>query len=355
MQIPARILIVDDNESNVQVIRKILASQGYEIIVAYDGQGALERVAATPPDLVVLDVLMPDMDGFAVARALRARVESRAIPIMMLTALRELNDKIQGLEAGADDFVSKPFNSVELLARVRSLLRIKELHDALQTRNALLERLLTRYVSEEVARDILLDPDQDLRLDGQSCQVSVLFADIRGFTRFSQEHEASQVTQTLNYIFHHLATIIFEHHGTLDKYLGDAIMAFYGAPIPSSDHAEQALRTAWAMQRRFSQLCREDSNLSELGLGIGLSTGEAVVGSVGSERMMDFTVLGQTPNTAHRLQEHAQAGQILMDEPTYQAVQEIVVARQAAASPLNGQRQPTPVYEVLAVKESMRV
>ncbi len=125
---------------------------------------------------------MPGMDGFDVARAMRANAASRSIPIVMLTVLRELEDKLNGLEAGADDFVSKPFNSVELLARVRSLLRIKQLHDELQVRNALLERMLTRHVSTDVARDILLNPGQDLCLDGQSCEVSVLFADIRGFS-----------------------------------------------------------------------------------------------------------------------------------------------------------------------------
>ena len=351
------VLVVDDDKHAVRRVEKTLVSQGYGIITAYDGKQALQRVAETPPDLVVLDVLMPGMDGFDTARALRARAESRAIPILMVTALNELDDKVKGLESGADDFLSKPFNTVELIARVRSLLRIKQLHDELQTRNRLLERLLTRYVSEEVAREILLDPGQDLRLDGQSCEVSVLFANIRGFTHFSEHLEAAQVTKTLNYIFHHLAATIFKYHGTLDKYLGDAIMAFYGAPIPSSDYPVQALRTAWAMQRQFAQLCREDPTLSELGLGIGLSTGEAVVGNIGSERMVDYTVLGYTPNTAQRLQAHAQGGQILMDERTYRAVEEkgIVVARSIELPNLNGHDRAAQIYEVLAVKEPMKV
>jgi adenylate cyclase len=352
MQNPPRILVVDDNVHNVKVLEKMLASQGYDTVAAYSGVQALERVAEMPPDLVVLDVVMPgEIDGFGVARALRARAESRPIPIIMLTVLRELDDKIKGLEVGADDFVSKPFNSVELLARVRSLLRIKQLHDELQIRNALLERLLTRYVSQDVAREILLDPEQDLRLDGQSCEVSVLFANIRGFTRFSEQLEPPQVTKALNYIFHHLAAIIFEHHGTLDKYLGDAIMAFYGAPIPSADHAEQALRTAWAMQRRFEQLCREDPGLDRLGLGIGLSTGEAVVGTIGSEKVLDYTVIGHTPNAAYRLQGHAQAGQTLWDGHTFQAVREIVVANRVETLRLDERDQLGEVYEVVAVKE----
>ena len=349
------ILVVDDDKHAVRRVEKTLVPQGYDVITAYDGKQALQRAAETPPDLVVLDVLMPELDGFDTARALRSRAESRAIPILMVTALNELNDKIKGLESGADDFLSKPFNTVELIARVRSLLRIKQLHDELHARNTLLERLLTRYVSKEVAHEILLDPSQDLRLDGQSCEVSVLFANIRGFTHFSEQLEAAQVTQMLNYIFHHLAAIVFEYQGTLDKYLGDAIMAFYGAPIPSSDYPIQALRTAWVMQRRFAQLRREDPTLGELGIGIGLSTGEAVVGNIGFERMVDYTVLGYTPNTAQRLQGHAQKGQILMDERTYQAVEEIVRARPVELPHLNGHDQPAQIYEVLAVKEPMKV
>jgi adenylate cyclase len=349
------ILIVDDNKHNTRMLKSMLTKQDYEITVARDGKQALECVSEIPPDLILLDVIMPKMDGFSVTQALRAQDETRAIPILMVTALHDLQDKVKGFESGADDFVSKPFNRIELLARVRSLLRIKQLHDELQTRNRLLEHMLMRYVSEDVAREILDNADQDLRLGGQSCEVSVLFANIRGFARFSQQHEACQVTQVLNQIFHHLAAAIFEYNGTLDKYLGSAIMAFFGAPLPSSDYPERALRTAWAMQRRFSQLGREDPTLSELGLGIGICTGEAVVGNVGSELMMDYTVIGRTPNTAKRLEEHAQVGQILMDEHTYQAGQGIMIARQAETLTLNEHRQSVQTYEVLAVREPMKI
>jgi class 3 adenylate cyclase len=350
-----RILVVDDNEQNVRLLKSTLAKQGYEIVVAHDGQQALERVAEMPPDLIMLDVIMPKMDGFGVAHALRARDETRAIPILMVTALHDLQDKIKGFEAGADDFVSKPFNRVELLARVRSLLRIKQLHDEVQTRNKLLEHMLMRYVSDDVAREILDHPDQDLRLGGQSCEVSVLFANIRGFDHFSQGREACQVTQVLNQIFHHLAAAIFEYDGTLDKYLGSAIMAFFGAPLSSPNDPERALRTAWAMQRRVSRLQRKSPALGELGLSIGICSGEAVVGNVGTERMMDYTVIGHTPNAARRLEEHAQAGQILIDEHTYQASRDVMMARQFETLLLNGSRQAVQTFEVVAVREPIKI
>jgi class 3 adenylate cyclase len=344
-----QILVVDDRENNVKLLQSVLKRQGYRVAVAYDGLQALDRVAEEPPDLVLLDILMPKMDGFEVARALRSREETRAIPILMLTALSEVQDKIKALESGADDILSKPFYNVEVLARVRSFLRIKQLHDELQTKNALLERILMRYVSEEIAYEILSNPDQNLQLGGQSCEVSVLFADIRGFTRFAEQREPLQVTQVLNHVFDHLAAAIFEYHGTLDKYIGDAIMAFYGAPVPSSDNAAQAVRTAWAMQQRFGRLRRESDCMKGLGLGVGINTGEAVVGNVGSERLMDYTVIGNTPNIAKRLQELAHPGQVLIGERSYEAVKEAVQVREIESLYLKGISDPVRAYEIMAV------
>ncbi len=345
-----RILVVDDNQRNVKLLVSILTPKGYEVIKAYNGPEALDLVDATSPDLIILDVLMPEMDGFEVARILRSQAESRAIPILMLTALRDMEDKIKGLDSGADDFLSKPFNAIELLVRVRSLLRIKQLHDELEVKNMLLERVLTHYVSKEIAHEILSDPEQNLQLGGRNCEVSVLFADIRGFTGFSERHPASQVTLMLNNIFNTLVPVIFEFNGTLDKYLGDAIMAFYGAPIPSLDNPERAVRTACLMQKEFSKVRRMTSLIQGLGLGVGICTGEAVVGNIGSEDFMDYTVIGNTPNTAKRLQEHALAGQILVDEPTYKVVADIVDAR--AVDPLNlkGRTELIQAYEIFSVK-----
>lgn len=345
-----RIVVVDDNPRNVRLVLSILKSTKAEVFPAYSGEEALAVVAEKSPDLVILDVLMPEMDGFQVARALRANAETRAIPILMLTALRELEDKVKGLEAGADDFLTKPFNAVELLARTRSLLRIKQLHNELEVKNALLEWVLTHYISKDIAREILSDPERNLKLGGYSCQVSVLFADIRGFTSFSEQHPALYVTQTLNHIFNGLVPSIFENQGTLDKYLGDAVMAFYGAPIPSFNSSVQAVRTAGAMQQCFAEMYEVTPSMQSLGLGIGICTGEAVVGNIGSEMLMDYTVIGNTPNTAKRLQEHARAGQILVDVHTYNDVQAMVDARKVAPLNLKGRSELVSAYEILTVQ-----
>lgn len=348
---PARILVVDDNARNVRLLEGMLSSQGYQVIPAYSGAEALERVAQQPPDLIISDVVMPGMDGFELTQTLRARADTRAIPILLLTALREMDDKHKGLEAGADDFLTKPFSLIELQIRARSLLRIKRLHDELELKNALLERVLMRYISADVAREILSNPDQNLQLGGQTCYVSVLFADIRGFTRFARQHQAITVTQVLNRIFDALAPIVLEHKGTLDKYLGDAIMSFYGAPVPYVDNPLQAVQTAWQMQLEFAHLRQEMDMIGELGLGIGVYTGEAVVGNIGSEKIMNYTVIGHTPNIAKRLQEHARSGQILIGEATYRAVRDRVEARRTEPLSLKGLSESVCAYEVLGIGE----
>ncbi len=346
---PFTILTVDDNQSNQRLLHSMLAPEGYNLVEAHDGVEALELIPQLSPDLIITDVIMPRMDGLTFVKKLRETPEGQAIPVLIITSLHEVKIKLQGLEAGADDFLSKPFISIELRARVRSLLRIKRLHDELQTKNKLLERVLTRYISEDIANIILSNPDQNLHLGGQSCEVSVLFADIRGFTSFSERHAPRQVTDMLNHIFTHLTEPVFQHNGTLDKYLGDAIMAFYGAPVPSADYPLQALHTAWAMQERFVQLQARDPLLGELrGIGIGICTGEAIVGNIGSERIMNYTVIGQTANMAKRLQEYAEPGQILIEGRTYQALREQVEVCPVEIPELKNYRQLAEIYTVVA-------
>lgn len=346
----ARVLIVDDNERTNNLVNMLLTNVGYETETAFDGVEALKSATEDPPDLVILDVMMPRMDGYEVAAKMRAQLDTRSIPILMLTALRELDEKVKGLDAGADDFLVKPFNTVELLARVRSLIRIKQLHDELEAKNALLERVLMRYISKDVAAEILRDPEQNLKLGGQHCTVSVLFADIRGFTHFSELHDAGEVIDVLNRVFNHLTPVIFEYKGTLDKYLGDAIMALYGAPLTMVDGIRRAVQTALRMQSQFADLRRQDPLIEELGLGIGISTGKAVVGNVGSDQFMDYTVIGNTPNIAKRLQEHAEPGQILIDADTYKHVQPEIEAAEIVPLYGRGFSNPIPAYEVLAVQ-----
>ena len=341
------VLVVDDHEENTELLEAMLGEFDYQILTARDGAQALARVEKKPPDLIIMDVRMPRLDGLEATRLLKGEPHTRAIPILLVTGMSDTSERVKGLEAGADDFLGKPFTRVELIARVRSLLRIKSLHDELEEKNVLLAQVLNRYVSEDVANEVLRDPEQNLKLGGHSCILSVLFADIRGFTPFSEKRPATEVVEVLNKVFSVLSPIVFEYKGTLDKYMGDAIMAFFGAPIAALDDAERAVRTAWRMQQRFNELRQASEVMSELSLGIGICTGEAVVGNIGSEHVMDYTVIGNVPNTASRLQSVAAGGKILIDEATYNAVKHAARAKSLEPLELKGRSGPVPAYELV--------
>ncbi len=345
---PSRILVVDDRPQNVELLQAYLTNAGYIVEIANGGQEALDKVAAQLPDLVLLDIVMPDVDGFHVCEKLKSNPETNFVPVVVVTALKETGDKIRALEVGADDFLSKPFDLYELLARVRSLLRIKALHDELEQYNQLLHSTLNRYMAEDVTSLILEDPERYLKLGGEARVVSVLFADIRGFTRFSERHSATEVVDVLNLIFTELTKTVFEYGGTFDKYLGDAVMAFFGAPIKREDDAWRAVTAAAQMQRVFQDIVAhsERDGLSELGLGIGINTGEAIVGNIGSERIMDYTVIGDTANVARRLQEIAGKGQILVGRRTHELVKDCIAAGQAMQQVLRGREDPIVYYEI---------
>jgi adenylate cyclase len=345
---PRRILVVDDRSQNVELLKAHLTNAGYIVETASGGQEALDKVSAQLPDLVLLDIVMPEVDGFQVCEKLKSSADTSFVPVVVVTALKETGDKIRALEVGADDFLSKPFDLYELLARVKSLLRIKALHDELEQYNQLLHSTLNRYLPEDVTSLILEDPDRYLKLGGEARVVSVLFADIRGFTRFSERHPATQVVDVLNLVFTALTKTVFEYGGTFDKYLGDAVMAFFGAPVRREDDARRAVAAAAQMQHVFQDIVgqSERDGLRELGLGIGVNTGEAIVGNIGSEKIMDYTVIGDTANVARRLQEIAGKGQILVGQRTFELVREHVTAGQAMQQVLKGREDPIIYYEV---------
>jgi adenylate cyclase len=344
----ARILVVDDDFRNTELLNTYLAKIGYDVVTASNGKQALEIVTDHPPDLILLDVMMPGLNGLEVCARLKGREETRLIPIVMVTALREVEDKIKAIEVGADDFLSKPFNIYELAARVKSLLRIKRLHDELEHKNALLYNVLSRYMSTEVSTQILRDPDRYLQLGGETRPVTVLFVDIKGFTQFAEQHSPTRVVKLLNTCFSELTEVIFKWRGTFDNFLGDAIMAFYGAPVSYEDDEWRALKTAlelreafWAWKERF-----QTEDLTSLGLAMGLHTGEAIVGNVGSELVMHYTVIGDTANVAKRLQELAEKEQILISAATYEAVADRAVVRALEPQVLRGRQEPIEVYEL---------
>lgn len=348
MHSPPRVLVVEDEKVQRMLVRHRLEEAGYAVWEAVDGNEALDAVLEIKPDLILLDAVMPHLDGFDVLQRLRGDPEFYRLPVLMLTTLHDPSHKVKALEVGADDFLVKPVDEAELLARVRSLLRIKSLNDEMEVRNALLRRIMTRYLAEDFVQRLLDNPSEEsLQVGGRLCVVSVLFADIRGFTAFSETRRPEVVAAALNTIFDALVPVIFENRGTFDKYLGDAVLAFYGAPISYTDDALRAVRTAVVMQQRFKRVLAGRPDLKELGLGIAIVTGDALVGNLGSQMVMDYTVIGDTPNVCKRVQEHSRGGQILICPATCRAVGRHVDVRALEPMALKNRTERMQVYEVV--------
>lgn len=337
------VLAVDDEPANLALLRKLLRHAGYAVVEALDGGSALQAVATHRPDLVCLDVMMPDLDGIEVCRRLRSQPQHASLPILLVTALNRPEDKARGLEAGANDFLSKPFDEAELYARLRSLLRTKALQDRLAA-------LLERYVSASVAAEVLRDPFAAVALGGTRRSVTTLFADIRGFTALAAEHEPEETLDLLNRYITVAGDAVDEHGGTVADLLGDGIFAFFGAPVQHDDDPQRAVRAALALQAGVLRMTIPSLPEVRLQAGIGVTTGEVVAGNVGSERRMHYAVVGDSVNVASRLQQAAGPGQVLVDEATHSAVRDIVVALDLGSLRLAGKGDWVHTYHVIGLR-----
>jgi adenylate cyclase len=348
---PARILAVDDNKQNLTLLEKALVAANYEILTASDGPTALDMIGKESPDLILLDVMMPGMSGYDVCRRLRADEATRLLPVVMLTALSDVKDRIAGIDAGADDFLSKPFHREELLTRVRSLLRIKTLHDDLEAKNRLLRTLFGRYVSEDVAAEIIRAPDQHLGVGGQKREVTVLFGDLRGFTPMAETLDPQDVVDILNAYLTYVVDTVFEHGGTLDKFRGDGIMAVFGAPVAHADDPRRAVSCALAMSTRVRAARFAAFPDLRLQMGIGINTGVVIAGNIGSERRMDYTVIGDQVNLAQRLESSAGPGQILIAGATYERVRDRLRVGELGEMRLRGRHEGVTAYDVIGWRD----
>lgn len=347
-----RILAVDDNKHNIDILRKTLTTADYEVLAAADGPAALHLVETESPDLVLLDVMMPGMSGYEVCERIRADEATRLLPVVMLTALTDVADRIRGIRAGADDFLSKPFNREELLTRVKSLLRIKTLYDEIESKNRLLRTLFGRYVSEEVAAEIVADPERHLRLGGEKREVTVVFGDLRGFTPLAEQLDPHDAVEILNAYLKVVIDTVFEFGGTLDKFRGDGFMAFFGAPVRREDDAANAVRCALAIQEGLKRVQFAKFPELRLHLGIGVNTGVAIAGNIGSERRTDYTVIGDQVNVAQRFESNAGPGQILITGSAYERVKDAVLVRELGLLRVTGKQEGVMAYDVLGWREA---
>jgi class 3 adenylate cyclase len=252
---------------------------------------------------------------------------------------------------GADDFLGKPVNHMELLARVRSLLRIKSLHDQLEARNRLLYDALQRSVSAPVAERILEDPDRYLRPGGERRTVSILFADVRGYTTIAEDMTPQQAIVVLNTYLGRIIDIIYHYGGTVNQLLGDGVMALFGAPISYGDDAWRAVQASLDMQAESIDVEPPGLPQVRLSMGVGITTGEVIVGHIGSEQRVDYTAVGSVVNLAARFQAHAGPGQILITRPTYELVRDQVVVADVGTQSVRGRVDWVQAYSVLGRRE----
>lgn len=333
------ILVVDDEPANRALLRKLLAHHGYDLVEAEDGAQALASVEAEDPDLVLLDVMMPRVDGIEVCQRLRSQPRHAGLPILLLTALDRPEDRARGLEAGANDFLSKPFDELELAARIRSLLRTKALQDRLAD-------VLGRYVSESIAAEVLRDPFA-VSLGGDRRYATTLFADVRGYTALVAEQPPERTLDLLNRYLTVVSDEVEREAGTVADLLGDGIFAFFGAPVMHADDPVRAVRAALAMRSAVTDLDIPSMPGVRLQVGIGITTGEVIAGNVGSERRMHYAVVGESVNIASRLQAAAGPGQILIDEPTHDLVRDVVQVQDLGSLRLAGKGDWVQAYSVI--------
>jgi len=366
---PARILVVDDLAANRRLLQDLLRHCGYEVSTADSGASGLYAALNAPPDLILLDVLMPDMDGFSVCRCMREAAALKAVPIVMVTTLDAKDDLVRGLEAGADDFLSKPVMRAELQARVQSLLRVKSLHDAGEAQrkeladwSALLEQRvqdklkeieqlseLKRFFSPRLA-ERLLGVDRARLMASHRREVTVLFADLRGFTAFAERADAARVMQLLREFHGAMGELIFRFEGTLERFTGDGMMVFFNDPDPIDDHAGRAVALACAMRDRARDLMPAWQSIGgPEGLGIGLSSGPATIGVIGFESRVDYAAIGSVTNRAARLCGEAPAGEVLVCAEVWRAVHERVAGDAVGALRLKGFAQPVPAWRIDAL------
>ena len=362
-----KVLVVDDTPLNIKLLGDLLGAKGYAVTTAQNGEEALARLEREIPDIVLLDVMMPGLSGYDVCRRIRANPDTALLPVVMVTSLDPQQERVHGIEAGADDFLSKPIHQPELFARVRSLLRIKSLQDevrrqaqALAQWNAELEarvraqvdelsRLsqLKRFFAPAVA-DAIMNAGEQSILAPHRREICYLFLDLRGFTAFTDAAEPEEVETVLHDYHATMGPLIAEHEGTLDRFAGDGILVFFNDPLPTPDPARRAARMALAMRARFASL-RERwlDNGYDLDIGIGIARGYATLGAFGFEGRFDYSAIGGVVNLAARLCGEANAGQILIDQRMRAALGDVFSTKSVGRLTLKGFLQPVAAFELV--------
>ena len=365
------ILVVDDDEGNREILARRLRRQGYRVEVAAGGRQALETLETTAVDLVLLDVMMPEMDGYTVLQRLKADARLRDIPVLMISALDEIASVVRCIELGAEDYLSKPFDPVLLRARIGACLEKKRLHDQevrhrqelaelnrtleqrVEQQVAQIERLgrLKRFFSPQLAELIVAGGAED-PLKTHRREVTVVFLDLRGFSSFAETTDPEEVMGVLREYHAAMGDLVLAHEGTLERFTGDGMMVFFNDPVPVSDPAERAIRMALAMRDRVGELTiKWQKRGYDLTLGVGIAQGYATIGAIGFEGRWDYGAIGTVTNLAARLCAEAKPGQILIPQRLLGAVDSLVEAEPVGELSLKGFHRAIPAYNVRYLKD----
>jgi class 3 adenylate cyclase len=355
---------------NVDILQTRLGVHGYELLTAYDGEEALTKARAELPDLILLDIMMPKIDGIEVCQRLKADASLPFMPIIMVTAKADSKDVVVGLEAGADEYLTKPVDQTSLVARVKSMLRIKALHDTVQEQarqlaawNHTLEQRvqeqlgelervgrLKRFFSPQLA-ELVVSAGGEKLLQSHRREISVVFCDLRGYSAFTETAEPEEVTEVLREYHTTLGRVIFRFQGTLERFAGDGLMVFFNDPLPCPDHALQAVHMAVAMRQEMAALTEGWRKRGHhLAFGIGIAQGYATLGMIGFEGRVDYAAVGPTTNLASRLCDAAQSGQILISQRVRTAVEALVEIEPVGELTLKGLRHPVLAFNVIGLR-----
>jgi class 3 adenylate cyclase len=348
------LLVVDDNELNRDMLSRRLGSRGFQVSVAEDGASALAMVEKQEFSLVLLDVMMPGLTGIDVLKRLRERFSESDLPVVMATARDATEDVVEALHLGANDYVTKPLDFAVVLARIEAQLtlrrqkqEIEQLARDLELRNRFIQSLFGRYVSDEVVADLLASPE-GTRIGGEQRRVTLLMSDLRGFTPLTEGLQPHQVLRLLNSYLGAMADVVLAHQGTVDEFVGDAILAIFGAPVARPDDASRAVACAVAMQEALAALNRvnEAEGLPRLEMGIAVHTGEVIVGNIGSERRTKYGVVGSAVNHAGRIESFTVGGQVLISEATLREAGDSAQVGERLAVDAKGTREPIVVHDL---------
>ena len=367
------LLVVDDNEDNRYTLTRRLSREGFSnIATATNGREALELLRAKPIDLVLLDIMMPDMNGYEVLEHLKAEPQLQHIPVIMISAVDEIESVIRCVELGAEDYLSKPFNPTLLRARVGATLERKKLHDQVRAQAADLaawnqtleqrvadqlteiERMgrLKRFLSPQIADLVVSSGDGERILESHRRAVTVVFCDLRGFTAFAETAEPEEVMAVLRAYHDVLGPLIYKHEGTLERFAGDGLNVLFNDPLPCSDPSVRAVRMAIEMRDAVANLAVEWRKLGhDLGFGIGIAHGYATLGRIGFEGRYDYSAIGTVVNLAARLCAEARGGQILVDGKVQMAVETLTAIEPLGELVLKGMQRPVSAFNILGMRD----